>query len=167
MTLLTTDAEAIRATYALAHQSMLAGGRPFAAMIAIRGELRIQIADAVLQNGDPTAHPEIESIRAFVRRFNQQELRKGVMYASAEPCPMCAGAIHYSGIGRLVFGVSRERLDEIVSSQRLRKKKHYRDCRLIIGDGGITEVVGPTLEDEGLLPLNAYCFVTRTQLVKV
>lgn len=151
----------IRTVYRLARHSVASGGRPFGAIITVRDELRVGVADRVAQHRDPTAHPEMEAIRAFVRRFDPYELRDAILWTSVEPCPMCAGAIRYAGIAKLVYGVGRCSFDKVVAVQRGRPLNGYRGCREIIEDGGLTDVVGPVLEAVGIEVLAEYCFATR------
>lgn len=155
------DEELMRRTFHLAAQVQLAGSRPFAAVMALDGRVVYEGMDQSGLSSDPTAHPEIEVIRAFCQRQEPTELRRCTLYTNVEPCPMCAGAIYYSGVGRLVYSVSRLRFDEMVSARRARERKRYAGCRDIIGDGGLTSVEGPLLEEEGLAVLSAHDFPAR------
>ncbi|MDH2923913.1 tRNA adenosine(34) deaminase TadA [Nicoletella semolina] len=60
---------------------------------------------SILMN-DPTAHAEIQAIRQAGQRLGNYRLLETTLYVTLEPCPMCAGAILHSRIGRLVFGTS-------------------------------------------------------------
>jgi tRNA(Arg) A34 adenosine deaminase TadA len=81
--------------------------------------------------------------------LSAEVLAKATLYSSAEPCAMCAGAIYWAGIGRVVYGLSEHRLREVIG--------HHPEnltldlpCREIFASGQRTiEVVGPLLEDEG------------------
>ena len=53
---------------------------------------------------DPTSHAEIEVIRAASQFLSRWRLTDCVLYVTIEPCPMCAGAIMNSRIGKLVYG---------------------------------------------------------------
>ena len=71
------------------------------------------------------------------------------MYASTEPCAMCAGAIYWGGIGRLVFGLSNARLYGEVLGLDASANGLRLACREVLVHGGRrVEVVGPLLEDE-------------------
>jgi tRNA(Arg) A34 adenosine deaminase TadA len=61
---------------------------------------------------DVTRHAEMELVR-MVSELDLEIRKECTMYASTEPCVMCAGAIYWSGIGRLVFGASSEELSEL------------------------------------------------------
>ena len=61
------------------------------------------------ENGDRTAHAE-RMLASRARIYGQDLLSCFTLYSSAEPCAMCAGAIHWAEIGRLVFGQSEAAL---------------------------------------------------------
>jgi tRNA(Arg) A34 adenosine deaminase TadA len=70
------------------------------------------------------------------------------MYSSAEPCAMCAGAIYWAGIGRLVYGLSEHRLRQITGDHPENPTLDL-PCRKVFETGQRpVEVVGPLLEDE-------------------
>lgn len=55
---------------------------------------------------DPTAHAEVQAIRAAGARLGNYRLTGLTLYVTLEPCPMCAGAISHARLGHLVFGAS-------------------------------------------------------------
>lgn len=57
---------------------------------------------------DPTAHAEIEVIRAAAKKLNQSRLDDCTLVVTLEPCPMCAGAAMQARIARLVFGADNK-----------------------------------------------------------
>ncbi|QLB16226.1 tRNA adenosine(34) deaminase TadA [Mannheimia varigena] len=59
-----------------------------------------------IELSDPTAHAEMQAIRQAGQRLGNYRLLDCTLYVTLEPCPMCAGAILHSRIGRLVFGAS-------------------------------------------------------------
>src|SRR3982074_1160774 len=79
-------------------------------------------------------------------------LSAATIYSSAEPCAMCAGAIYWAGIGRLVYGLSEHRLRGLTG---IPPENPTLDlpCREVFKSGQRpTEVVGPLLEDEAAAP---------------
>ena len=73
---------------------------------------------------------------------------KATIYSSAEPRAMCAGAIYWAGIGRLVYGLSEERLRGVTGNHPENPTLDL-PCRAVFASGQRpTEVVGPLLEDE-------------------
>jgi hypothetical protein len=75
-------------------------------------------------------------------------LRKATLYSSAEPCAMCAGAVYWAGIGRLVYGLSEHRL-RTVTGNHPENPTLDLPCREVFKSGQrATEVIGPMLENE-------------------
>ncbi|KAK9691785.1 hypothetical protein RND81_09G220100 [Saponaria officinalis] len=83
-------------------------GHPFGAVIVRDNQLIAGCHNMVSKFIDPTAHAEVTAVREACKRVNRVELSGCEMYSSCEPCPMCYGAIHLSGIKRLVYGAKIE-----------------------------------------------------------
>lgn len=75
-----------------------------AVVVAPNGEIIGEGWNSVICLNDPTAHAENLAIRQAGKRLENYRLNKCTLYVTLEPCPMCAGAILHSRIGRLVFG---------------------------------------------------------------
>ncbi len=84
------------------------GGGPFAAIIARDGEIVATGVNTVTQDNDPTAHAEVNVIRAATRELQRFHLGDCVLYTTCGPCPMCLGAVYWAGLQELYFGNSRE-----------------------------------------------------------
>lgn len=67
---------------------------------------------------DPTAHAEIEALRAATRAVGNYRLPGATLYVTIEPCTMCAGALIHARIARLVFGAREPRAGAIVSAMQ-------------------------------------------------
>jgi tRNA(adenine34) deaminase len=79
---------------------------PFGAVIVDEAAQRV-LATGWNQGGsDPTAHGEVDVIRRLSSQAHAGDWSALTLYTTAEPCPMCAAAIVWSGIGRVVYGVS-------------------------------------------------------------
>ncbi|MEW6073882.1 MAG: nucleoside deaminase [Planctomycetota bacterium] len=96
------DAGFLREAIALAVASVGEGGGPFGAVIVREGRVVARAANRVVPAADPTAHAEILAIRAAARVLGTHDLSGCTLYASAEPCPMCHGAIHWARLARVV-----------------------------------------------------------------
>ncbi len=86
------------------------GQTPFGAVI-VRGEgeaaeLVVAAHNVVWETTDITAHGEVHAIRLACRKLKTIDLRGCTIYSSTEPCPMCFAAVHWAGIGRIVFGAA-------------------------------------------------------------
>lgn len=82
------------------------------------------------------------------KRHDDAFLSTCTMYTSAEPCAMCAGAVYWCGVGRVVYGLSEERLKSLIGPDPQNLTMDL-PCRQVFAAGQRTvEVVGPLLEDE-------------------
>jgi len=97
---------------------------------------------------DRTAHAERLLASRAARAYDLAFLKGCTLYTSAEPCAMCAGAMYWAGIGRLVYGLSEHRLRGITGNHPENPTLDL-PCREVFKSGQRpTEVVGPLLEDE-------------------
>ncbi len=83
-------------------------GGPFGACLVRGGEMVIVEHNTVLRDQDPTAHAEVNAIRAACRKLGTFSLGDCELYTTAEPCPMCLAAIYWSRLARVHIGVSRD-----------------------------------------------------------
>ena len=83
-------------------------GGPFGAVIVKNGELIAKSPNKVNLTLDPTAHAEIATIRLACEKLNTIDLSECILYSSAEPCPMCLGAIYWSNIKTIYYANSKE-----------------------------------------------------------
>ena len=97
---------------------------------------------------DGTAHAERLLATQACTTLSPETLKGATLYSSAEPCAMCAGAMYWAGIGRLVYGLSEHRL-RAVTGNHPENPTLDLPCREVFRSGQrATEVVGPLLEDE-------------------
>lgn len=82
-------------------------GGPFGAVIVKNGEIISTGVNRVTAVNDPTAHAEIEAIRAACKSLNTFILEDCEIYSSCEPCPMCLSAIYWARIGKIYFANTR------------------------------------------------------------
>ena len=83
-------------------------GGPFGAVIVFRGQVLACANNRVLLTNDPTAHAEIEAIRAACLKLQTFQLTECTLYASCEPCPMCLGAIYWARPLKLFYHATRQ-----------------------------------------------------------
>ncbi len=84
------------------------GSGPFGAVIAKDNKIISESTNRVVLNSDPTAHAEILAIRRACELLSNFDLDGCTLYTSCEPCPMCLGAIYWSGIKRVVYSCDRK-----------------------------------------------------------
>lgn len=151
------DALYLRRAIELSAEASGRGIRPFGAVVvgasgALLGEGRNDNAET----GDCTRHAEVNALRAAAQAHPRSAFAGATMYASGEPCVMCAGAIFWSGIRRVVFGI------DAVSLRRFRALQPgagdlEMSCRDVFATSPEPfEVLGPALADEALQPHNAF-----------
>ena len=89
-----------------------AGGRgdpPFGALlVSPHGEVAVMASNRQVSGGDPTAHAELELIRAAARAGHRPPLPGYTVVVNAEPCSMCASALVKAGIGAWIYGAAHE-----------------------------------------------------------
>lgn len=83
------------------------GGGPFAALVVRDGKIIGKGTNSVARKSDPTAHAEIEAIRDACDHVGDHHLTDTVIFSSCEPCPMCLGAIYWSGIREVFYAADR------------------------------------------------------------
>lgn len=94
----------MRRALELAAQAGEEGDVPVGCVIVRDGAIVGEGRNRREENGDATAHAELEAIRDACRRLGSWRLHRCTMYVTLEPCPMCAGAIVNARIPRVVFG---------------------------------------------------------------
>lgn len=83
-------------------------GGPFGAVIVKDGAVIAQASNAVVATNDPTAHAEVQAIRAACAALGSFQLDGCDVYASCEPCPMCLGAILWARPRAVYFAATRQ-----------------------------------------------------------
>jgi len=140
------DAAGMRRALAEARRNLRRGdGGPFGACILHGGRVLAAARNTVLARRDPTCHAEVNAIRLAARRLGSHELAGCTICSTTEPCPMCFSAIHWAGIGRIVYGtriadVARLGFRELTLSNRTLRR---------LG-GGTMLLVGGVLRQECL-----------------
>jgi tRNA(Arg) A34 adenosine deaminase TadA len=146
------DTVLLRRAVALSEAAVAAGGRPFGAVV-VDGEGRVVAEAKGVPKVDPrdwTAHSEMMALREASAKLNWEELAHATIYASGEPCPMCAAAVYWCNVRRLVFCVSESAMRalrapyERAAGITMRCEEIFARCDRKI------DIVGPLLEDEGL-----------------
>ena len=91
------------------------GNHPFGAMLVDEhNRVLLQAENTVLTAHDVTGHAETNLVRVATQQYSPEQLSHYTLYASTEPCVMCAGAIHWSQIGRVVYALSEVDLYAII-----------------------------------------------------
>jgi len=140
----------LRRAIELAREARNDGRHPFGALIVNQqGDVIVAARNnAVRPKGDPTQHAETVACSQAAQLFSEAELAKCTLYASTEPCAMCAGAIYWTGIGRVVFALAETGLLNYTGSNAENPTLDL-PCRQVFARGQKPiVVVGPLLEEE-------------------
>lgn len=134
--------EFLRRAIALATENVSTGkGGPFGAVIVRNGSIVGEGANSVTAANDPTAHAEVNAIRAAAKALGTFTLAGCELYASCEPCPMCLAAAYWARLDAVYYGASaadaaRAGFDDAFLDAELRKDSEARRLRStqLLGD---------------------------------
>ncbi len=145
----TSDLEFLRMAIHVASRSRERGNHPFGAILVdSHGNVLLEAENTVVTARDCTGHAETNLVRMASQRYERDVLATCTLYTSAEPCAMCAGAIYWSNIGRVVFGLSETRL-AVLTGDDPENLTMDLPCRAVFAKGHRPiEVFGPELEEE-------------------
>jgi len=124
--------EFLRRAIALATANVTFGkGGPFGAVIVRDSRIVGEGANSVTTCNDPTAHAEVNAIRAAARALNTFALNGCELYTSCEPCPMCLAAAYWARVDAIYFGAgaadaARAGFDDAFLYEELRKPHDLR-----------------------------------------
>jgi tRNA(adenine34) deaminase len=119
--------------------ALAAGEVPVGAVVVRDGRIIGRGSNRVIRDRDPSAHAEIVAVRDAARAVGNWRLTGCDLYATVEPCVMCAGAIVHARIARLFYGAADPKAGAVDSLYK------------VLGDGRLNhrvEVTGGLLEDE-------------------
>ncbi len=158
-TLSDSDAAHLRRAFELAGQARARGDRPFSAVIVAEdGSTLVEGMSTQSAGGGGTlAHSEMNACQAAIAAgIPRATLRRATIYSSGEPCAMCAAAIFYTGIGRVVYGLSAGAILHLRNAQPHTAGLSL-SCRAVLESAAEkVEVIGPCLEAEGAVPHQGY-----------
>ncbi|SFM57416.1 nucleoside deaminase [Variovorax sp. OV329] len=144
------DGRYLRKAIVWSHAGRRRGNRPFGAVVVSEaGEVLAEAYCDSTETGDCTGHAETNAIRLLgARKVPRDVLARSTIYSSSEPCVMCAGAIFWSAIGRVVYGIDAERL-RVYRGERGEQRDAQLSCRDVFDASPHTiECIGPALVDE-------------------
>jgi len=140
----------LRRAIALAREARSDGRHPFGSLVVNQfGEVVVEARNnAVRPKGEPTQHAEMVACSDAARLLPEAELARCTLYTSTEPCAMCAGAIYWVGIGRVVYALPETGLLRYTGADEENPTLQL-PCREVFAHGQKPiQVVGPLLEEE-------------------
>ncbi|NVB79144.1 MAG: nucleoside deaminase [Kofleriaceae bacterium] len=105
---MTNEERFLREAIELARANVARGGRPFGAVVVKDGAVLATGVNEILSSNDPTAHAELNAVRAASQKLGSPDLRGCAVYASGHPCPMCMAAMRLAGIAEVTYAYSNE-----------------------------------------------------------
>lgn len=143
------DAVYLRRAIELSRLARERGNRPFGAVIATPdGEVLAEAYCNTAETGDCTGHAETNAVRLASPRFGRERLGEATIYSSGEPCVMCAGAIFWGNLRRVVFGIDAVSL-RVFRGERGDQRDAELGCREVFAAAPHpVTVLGPALGDE-------------------
>jgi tRNA(Arg) A34 adenosine deaminase TadA len=147
--LVTDDDRYLLAAIKLARQARDNGNHPFGALLVdADGKDVVESENTVVTGRDCTGHAETNVMRVASERFDPEFLRGCTLYTSTEPCAMCAGAIFWGNVRRVVFALREKDLRDI-ANQNPANATLAIPCREIFGRGDHeVEVSGPHVQEQ-------------------
>ncbi len=148
------DEALLRRAFAVAQRAREAGDHPFGALLADKdgNVLREQGNGYSAEGGDRTAHAERLLASWAAKNLSLDALKDCTLYTSAEPCAMCAGAIYWAGIGRVVYGQTERGLKQQTGAHEENPTLDLPAHIVFEAGQRPTEVVGPLLAEEAAKP---------------
>ena len=100
------DEHYMRRALELAKQAAKAGEVPIGGVIVLEEKIIGEGWSAPIGSSDPTAHAEIQAMRAAAKKLGNYRLTGATLYVTLEPCDMCVGAMFHARIARAVYGAT-------------------------------------------------------------
>lgn len=142
------DEHYLRQAITLAARARDGGNHPFGSLVLAADGRIVEGLNTVVTEHDPTGHAETNAVRRAAAQLTSDDLRASTLYTSTEPCAMCAGAIYWAGIPRVVYALPESSLRAMVPAQEGEPTIDL-PCREVFARGGRpVDVAGPALEVE-------------------
>ena len=139
------DLQHLRIAIEVARNAREHGNHPFGAVLVDENsQVLLQAENTVVTGKDCTGHAETNLMRLATQHFSPEKLALCALYTSTEPCAMCAGAIYWGNVGRVVYALSEVALYEIIGPS---PDQLLLPCRDVFAySQRQIEVDGPSLE---------------------
>jgi len=139
------DLKHLRTAIEVAQAAREHGNHPFGAILVDENDqVLLQAENTVVTGSDCTGHAETNLMRLATQHYSSEKLVSCTLYTSTEPCAMCAGAIHWGNVRRVVYALSEVALYEIIGPS---PEHLLLSCREVFARSQRSvEVVGPASE---------------------
>jgi len=147
------EQQLLRRAIDVSRRSRHNGNHPFGAIfVDSSGNVLVEAENSVVTTGDLIGHAETNLAREMGLSLTAEQIAGGTVYASCEPCAMCAGAMYWAGVNRLVYGMNESDLMVFDNGERDENATMTGvGCRAVLASGQRhIEVSGPHLVDEAV-----------------
>ncbi|MER5753912.1 nucleoside deaminase [Streptomyces sp. NPDC002088] len=147
-TLTAEDEKFLLTAIELAARARQDGNHPFGSLLVLGGAAVLEAGNTVVTGRDATGHAETNLVRLASRAYSRAELARATLYTSTEPCAMCAGAVYWSGIGRVVYALGEDELLALTGANA-ENPTMALPCREVFAAGQrLVDVLGPCLHEQ-------------------
>lgn len=147
-----SEADFMRLAIVASQRAVVNGDTPFGATLVRDGVVLHVSRNNQVTTSDGTGHAEVVLLRESASKHGIAAVRGATVYASGEPCAMCAAALFWAGIGRVVFAATTQDIIDALGPPFLRLR-----CAEVMGSGDrVVPVDGPLLRDEAVAVLQAF-----------
>lgn len=128
------DPEFMRRALELAKRAREEGEVPVGAVVVLNDEIIGEGWNRPISAADPSAHAEIEALRAASRSRKNYRLTGATLYVTLEPCDMCVGAMFHARIARAVYGATDPKKLVLKNNVRLEGGVLAAECGTILSE---------------------------------
>ena len=136
----------MRGALAEARKAMAFNEVPIGAVVAVGDEIVGAGFNQPITTVDPTAHAEIQALRAAAQAIGNYRLTGATLCVTVEPCVMCVGAMVHARIGTLVFGAAEPRTGAVRSTLQLLDERYWNH-RVIVVEGVMADDCRALMQD--------------------
>lgn len=145
------DERHLRYAIEVAKLSREHGNRPFGAVLVGPSGARLIVAENTqVTERDCTGHAETNLMRFASAQFDRDHLARCTLYASTEPCAMCAGAIYWGNVRRIVFALDEATLSQFIGDDPENVQLNLPAAQVFAAGRFSVELIGPALLEEAL-----------------
>ena len=126
------DEQFMRRALELARRAGEEGEVPIGALVALGGDIVGEGWNRPIAAVDPTAHAEIQAMRAAAKKLGNYRLTGADLYVTLEPCDMCVGAMFHARIARCVYGATDPKKQALKNQVALQGGVLAQDCGALL-----------------------------------
>lgn len=136
----------MRQALALAEKGAELGEVPVGALVVLDGEVIGEGFNRPISASDPSAHAEVNALRAAATNRNNYRLPGATLYVTIEPCTMCFGTLVHARIARLVYGAAEPRAGVVASQLQLAEETFFNH-KIEVEGGVLAEEAGTLVRE--------------------